>query len=298
MSDKGRVIALGFFDGVHVGHKALLDKVTDRAKQMDLIPSVINFDVHPDSLVFKKPVDLIYNSSKRTEILRKEFDINDIIMIHFDRELMTTPWDVFLADLISENRVKWIVVGYDFKFGYKGLGTPERIKEFCDNIGLGFDMIPAVLLDGNIVSSSMIRNCITAGDMETANKLLGREFSVSGTIVHGKHLGSKIGFPTVNINMPDGISVPSFGVYASRTLVKGKFFDSVTNVGRRPTFYTESEIVIETHLLNDFDDLYGIIAEIFFYKKLRNEIRFSDASELSLQISEDIKNTEEFFQKK
>jgi riboflavin kinase/FMN adenylyltransferase len=298
MSDKGRVIALGFFDGVHIGHKALLDKVIERSDKMELIPSVINFDIHPDSLVFNKPVDLIYSSRKRTEIIRKEFNIEDIIMIHFDRELMTTPWDVFLKDLISENRLEWIVVGYDFRLGYKGSGTPDRIRQFCEENGLGFDMIPAVEMNGNIVSSSMIRNCIASGDMENANKMLGREFSISGTIVHGRHLGSKIGFPTVNLNMPEGLTVPSFGVYASRTLIKGEMFESITNIGRRPTFYTESEIVLETHIFDVSEDLYGENAEIFFCKKIRSEIKFTDASELSLQISDDIEKVKRFFAKK
>lgn len=297
MSDKGRVIALGFFDGVHIGHKALLDKVIERASQMDLIPSVINFDIHPDSLVFNKPVDLIYSGSKRIELIKKEFRIEDLIMIHFDRELMKTPWDVFLKDLISENSLKWIVIGYDFRLGYKGLGTPERIRGFCENNGLGYDIIPAVLMDGNIVSSSMIRNCIASGDIETANNMLGREFSVSGTVIHGQHLGSKIGFPTINIKMPDGLTIPSFGVYASKTLVKGNLFESITNIGKRPTFYTDSEILLETNILDYSEDLYGEKVEIFFYKKIREEIRFSDASELSSQISDDIKNTEDFFAK-
>ena len=130
------------------------------------------------------------------------------------------------------------------------------------------------------------------------NELLGREFSISGKIVHGRHLGSKIGFPTINIHMPEGLTVPSFGVYASKTLIKGEYFESITNIGRRPTFYTDSEIVLETHLFNVSEDLYEEEAEIFFCKKIRGEKKFSDASELSLQISEDIEKVKEFFAKK
>ena len=219
-------------------------------------------------------------------------------MIHFDRELMTTPWDVFLTDLISTNRLKWIVIGYDFRLGYKGLGTPERIKQFCEINGLGFDLIPAVVKNGTVVSSSMIRNCIASGKLETANELLDREFSISGPVIHGRHLGSKIGFPTININMPDSIIVPSFGVYASKTLVKGMLYESITNIGKRPTFFSDSEIVLETHIFHDFEDLYDENAEIFFYKKVRSETKFSSASELSFQISEDIQIVKKFFEKK
>ena len=297
MSDKGRVIALGFFDGVHIGHKALLDKAKERAAQMDLIPSVMNFDVHPDSLVFNRKIDLIYGCEKRTEIIKNDFEIDDIIMINFDKELMQTPWDVFLSGLAAEKKMKWTVIGYDFRLGYKGLGTPEKISDFCAENGIGLDIIPAVELKGNVVSSTLIRNCVNAGDIETANEMLGRPFSISGRIESGKQLGHKIGYPTINTKIENGITVPSFGVYATKTLIKGKLLESITNIGKRPTFYSDSEITLETNIFKCSEDLYGENSEIFFYKKIRDELKFFDASELSSQISEDIKNVIDFFQK-
>ena len=298
MTNNGRVIALGFFDGVHIGHKALLDKVNERAVQFNLTPSVINFDIHPDTLVLNSAVDLIYGSEKRMEILHKEFGINDIVMIRFDRTLMETPWDDFLEDLIRDNGIMRIVVGYDFRLGYKGLGTPEKIREFCIKHDIGFDLIPAIVKDGEIVSSSLIRNCIRDGHMEKADSLLGRPFSISGRIRHGRRIGTKIGYPTINLKMPDGITVPSFGVYATNTYINGYKHWSITNVGTRPTFNSELDISVETNIFNYSGDLYGDDCEVFFYKKIRDEKRFSSPDLLSVQIAEDVKAVNEFFSKK
>ena len=298
MPGKGRVIALGFFDGVHIGHKALFDKVNDRAQQMDLIPSVMNFDVHPDKIVFNKPVGLLYNSEKRLEIIRKEFHIDDSILIHFDQKMMETSWDVFLTRLIEENELKWIVIGYDFTLGYKGLGTPEKISELCQIKGVGIDIIPPVELNGITVSSSQIRNYICGGDVIAANEMLGREFSINGKIIYGNHIGSKLGFPTINVMIPEGIILPSFGVYASKTSINNNSFDSITNIGIRPTFYSDSEITLETNIFNCTGDLYGLTAEIFFYKKIRDERKFADGADLSTQITKDIFEVKKFLNRK
>ena len=295
MTDKGRVIALGFFDGVHIGHKALLDRVCERAAENDLIPSVFNFDTHPDALVFGRKVDLIYESDKRIEIIRDEFGISDIIVIHFDRAMMETPWDQFLKSLIEKHSLKWVVIGYDFRFGWKGLGTPEKVKCFCEENGLGFDLIPAVLSEGETVSSTLIRDCIRSGKMEKADALLGRPFSIQGDILHGHNVGKGLGYPTINMKISEKISVPSFGVYVTKTLVNGIEYASITNVGTRPTFYTDSEITVETNILDYSDDLYGQKAEIFFYKKIRDERKFASPEELTGQISNDVREVREYF---
>ena len=295
MTDKGRVIALGFFDGVHIGHKALLDRVNERAAEHGLIPSVINFDTHPDSLVFNRKVDLIYDNDKRIEIINKEFGISDIIMIHFDRAMMETPWDEFLRRLIEKHSLRWVVIGYDFRFGWKGLGTPDKVSQFCRENGIGFDLIPAVEKDGETVSSTLIRSCISSGEMEKAEALLGRPFSISGEILHGHNVGTRIGYPTINLIISEKISVPSFGVYATQTLVKGMKYPSITNVGTRPTFYTDSEITVETNILDYSEDLYEENAEIYFYKKIRSEQKFSSPEELTARISKDVEEVRRFF---
>ncbi len=295
MAEKGRVIALGFFDGVHIGHKALLDRVNERAAEHGLIPSVINFDTHPDSLVFNRTVGLIYDNEKRIEIINKEFGISDIIMIHFDRAMMETPWDEFLSLLLEKHFLRWVVIGYDFRFGWKGLGTPDKVSDFCRNNGLGFDLIPAVEKDGETVSSTIIRRCITRGEMEKAEALLGRPYSVSGKILHGRKVGTRIGYPTINLKISEKISVPSFGVYATETLVKGNKYHSITNIGIRPTFYTNSEITMETNLFDYSENLYEENAEIFFYKKIRGEKKFSSPEELTVQISKDVAEVRRFF---
>ena len=288
MIENNRVLALGFFDGVHIGHKALLDTVNHRASQFSLIPSVLSFDIHPDDLLYSNSTPLLYSDKKRSEILLREFGISDIILLHFDESLMKTEWDRFLDNLIENYHVKWLVAGYDFRFGYQGAGTADRLKEYCFEKEIGCDIVPAIMQDGEIVRSSLIRTCIQKGNMKLADKLLGRPYTIDGIVQKGYHIGTKIGFPTVNLLIPDRQIVPHFGVYATKTILNGKSFPSITNIGVRPTFSSSEQVTVETYILDYHQALYDSMIEIAFYGFIRDEIRFSDASELSAQIRKDI----------
>lgn len=293
MTEKSRALALGFFDGVHIGHKALLELVIQRAAENSMIPSVLNFDIHPDNLLHSNTTPLLYNNEKRREIFLREFGISDIILLHFDIGLMQTEWDVFLDSLIREHHVQWLVAGYDFRFGYRGCGTSETLQKYCREKGIGCDIVPPVLKDGEVVRSSLIRKCILEGDMGRANDLLGRPYSIGGIISEGHHIGTKIGFPTINLVIPEQQIVPHFGVYATMAALNGKGYPSITNVGVRPTFSNLNKITIETHVLDFQEVLYGCNAEIFFYGFIRDEIPFPDASALSDQIRIDIGKAKE-----
>ena len=216
MEETKRVIALGFFDGVHIGHGELLKRTKQRAAELHAMPSVLSFDVHPDTLVFGKEVPLINSAIGREEIIRRCYGIENVVFIHFNRRVMQMDWRDFLEDLIRDLEICHIVVGHDFCFGYRGQGTATRLREYCAEHGLGCDVIPPVMLDGQIVSSTHIRELIAAGEIEEANRWLGHPHTLADTVHSGYHLGRKLGTPTINMFFPHGVIVPRHGVYASK----------------------------------------------------------------------------------
>lgn len=298
MADIKRAIALGFFDGVHLGHAALLNKTKERAQQEGAIPSVMSFDVHPDTLVFGKEVPLINSLIGREDLIRRIFGIENVVFLHFNQRLMRMPWKEFIDSAVEELNLCWIVVGHDFRFGYRGEGTAEKLLEYCARRGIGCDVIPAVTLDGRIVSSTLIRDLIREGKIEEANRFLGHPHTLSDTVHSGYHLGAKMGTPTINMYFPDGVLVPKHGVYASRVFLEnGENYVAVTNVGVRPTVSTDNRVSVESHLLDYSGNLYGRQARVEFYGFLREEFRFYSMQELGRQIRLDAENARQFFKK-
>ncbi len=296
MEEKKRVIALGFFDGVHIGHGALLRRTSERAAELGAMPSVLSFDVHPDTLVFGREVPLINSAIGREEIIRRCYGIQNVVFIHFNRRVMQMDWRDFLEDLIRELQICHIVVGHDFSFGYKGQGTPLRLREYCAEHGLGCDVIPPVMLDGEIVSSTRIRELIAAGDIEEANRWLGHPHTLADTVHSGYHLGTKLGSPTINMFFPDGVVIPRHGVYASKVyLENGESHVAVTNVGVRPTVSSGERVSVESHLLDYSGNLYGRQARLEFYSFLRAEMKFESFEALSQQIRRDAEAAREYF---
>ena len=202
MNGMRRAVALGFFDGVHIGHAALLERVKERAAQTGAVPAVMTFDVHPDTLVFGKEVPLINSAPEREEIIRRIYGIDTTIFLHFNRTLMQMPWQEFIASAVDELGIEAVAVGHDFSFGYRGQGTPERLRDWCAGRGIICDVIPAVKIDGRIVSSTEIRGLIAEGKIEEANRLLGHPHTLSDVIHSGYHLGTKLGSPTINMAFP------------------------------------------------------------------------------------------------
>ena len=299
MPNEKRVIALGFFDGVHIGHAALLEKTKQRAEELGAMPSVLSFDVHPDTLVFHKEVPLINSAIGREEIIRRCFGIQNVVFIHFNQHVMRMPWQEFLRSLVEELQVCHIVVGHDFCFGYRGEGTAERLKSYCAENGLGCDVIPPVLLDGQIVSSTHIRELIQSGQIEEANRWLGHPHTLSDTVHSGYHLGRKLGSPTINMFFPDGVLVPRHGVYAAKVFLEnGQSYIAVTNVGVRPTVSEENRVSVESHLLDYSGNLYGRQARLEFYSFMRDEIKFDSFEALSEQIRLDAENARAYFAEK
>ncbi len=293
---KKKVMALGFFDGIHIGHAALMNMIIKRAQENEAEPAVLTFDVHPDSLVFKKNVPLINSADDRERILRRCFGINDVVVVHFNQSVMHMDWKVFINELIDEMNLCWIVVGHDFKFGYKGLGTAEKLKEYCAQRGVGCDIIPPVCKDGVIVSSTLIRGLIENGEVEKANEYLGRPHTLIDVVRSGYHLGTQMGTPTINMRFPDGVIIPRHGVYAAKAYVDGEEYMSVTNVGVRPTVSEDGGVNVESYLLDFNGNLYGRLVRLDFYKFMRPERKFDDIDELAAQIKHDAVSTREYFE--
>ena len=295
---KKKVMALGFFDGIHIGHAALMNMIIKRAQEYDAEPAVLTFDVHPDSLVFKKNVPLINSADDRERILSRCFGIDDVVVVHFSQSVMHMDWKVFIDELIDDMDLCHIVVGHDFKFGYKGLGTAEKLEEYCAQRGVGCDIIPPVCKDGVIVSSTLIRGLIENGEIEKANEYLGRPHTLTDVVRSGYHLGTQMGTPTINMRFPDGVIIPRHGVYAAKAYVDGEEYMSVTNVGVRPTVSEDGGVNVESFLLDFTGNLYGRLVRLDFYKFMRPERKFNDIDELAAQIKHDAESTREYFENK
>ena len=294
--DKKTVIALGFFDGVHAGHASLMQRAAERAAEKNMEPVVVSFDVHPDTLVFGTKVPLINSARDREDIVYRSFGIERVVLLHFSRTVMQTPWDEFLSSLIEELNAGHIVAGYDFTFGSRGEGNAEKLSAYCAGHSIGCDIMPAVMLEGGVVSSTRIRACLEQGDIPMANRLLGHPYFLSDTVHPGFHLGRKLGSPTINMYYPDNVLVPRRGVYAARAVFEdGSFVNAVTNIGTRPTVTDSDAVSVESHLLGFSGDLYGRHVRLDFYAFLRPEQKFESFELLSAQIKKDTAAAEEFF---
>ena len=296
MAQLKRAIALGFFDGVHIGHGALLNKTKQRAQELGAVPSVLSFDVHPDTLVFGKDVPLINSALGREEIIRRCYGISDVVFIHFSRQTMQMPWQDFADNIISQLGLVWMVVGHDFCFGYRGEGTAEKLRDYCAQRNIGCDIIEPVRLDGRVVSSTYIRTLIADGEMEQAARYLGHPHTLQDTVHSGYHLGTKLGAPTINMRFPEGVIVPRHGVYAAKVYLEdGSEHIAVANVGIRPTVSEDQSVNVETHLIEFSGNLYGRQARVEFYRFLRPERKFPDYEALSRQIRQDADNALAYF---
>ena len=298
MEQKRRVIALGFFDGVHLGHGELLKTVARRASQLNAVPAAVTFDTHPDQLILRQPVSLLTSPAERADLMQRLYGISDIVVAPFDDHMMHMPWEEFITGfLVKGCGAVHLVAGHDFHFGYMGEGNPQRLKEKCTQLGLGCDIVPKVVKDGITISSTYIRTLIAQGEMERAAEFLGHPFTLIGQVRHGKQLGRRLGFPTINLILPEGVIIPAFGVYATRVyLPDGQVRMGVTNVGVRPTVDGEdAPITVEGYLLDYEGDLYGQTVRMEFFRHLRPERRFDSLDDLKAMVLHNADQTREYF---
>ncbi len=296
MNHQPTVIALGFFDGVHRGHGALLRRTVERAAALGVTPAVFTFDRPPKEVVTGHPVPLINSPEDRRALIRRLYGIEQVIMAPFDRAMMTMSWQDFITSLVEQYGAVHLVAGHDYHFGYKNEGTPELLRSRCAELGLGCDIIPKVEYEGITVSSTYIRTLVEAGDVERAAAFLGHPHCLSQIVTHGRRIGRTIGVPTINFVLPPSVLVPDHGVYITRvTLPDGTSCPGVTNVGIRPTVSDGGTLSVETFLLDYDGDLYGQRIRLDFCRRLREEQRFPSLDALRRQILLDIDSARAYF---
>ena len=294
---KERVIALGFFDGVHLGHAALLRRTVEEAAARGVTPAVFTFDRVPKEVLTGIPCPLINSPEDRADLVRRLYGIRDVIMVPFDDEMRTTSWEDFVTKILVERyHAVHLVAGHDHHFGHKNQGSPELLAAKCAELGLGCDIIPKVEIGGITVSSTYIRRLVELGQIERANRFLGHPHTLTQVVRHGHRIGRTIGIPTVNLTAPPHVLVPSHGVYATRVyLPDGACYPAVTNVGTRPTVNNGTDITVESWLL-DFDgDLYGQTLRVEFYHHIRDEICFDSLDALKAEINRNAETTRQYF---
>ena len=289
-----KIFALGFFDGVHLGHQALLKTCCKLAEQLGAQPCAITFQQHPQALFLENPPKLINTNNDRLRLLR-QYGIGPVRFYPVTRDVMGMSCEAFLEELITCGAVGF-VCGSDFRFGNRGEGNAEKLEEFCRVRNLAFRMVGDQMLDDLRVSSTHIRTLLEQGEMEQAVRFLGHPHILTGEVVEGRKIGRTIGIPTANLTVPKEVVQLRHGVYVCKATVEGNAFLAVTNVGNRPTVGGH-KVTVEPWLLDFNGDLYGKTLILEFYSFLRPERKFDSLEDLKAEIQKNAQQTREFFRK-
>lgn len=288
-------VGLGNFDGLHVGHMALINTLIEESQKNGLESVVYTFDKHPENILRKKLITPLLTTVRKKIQLLQETPLDYLYFDKFDEAFSRLkPEEYVKTVLVDRLNVKLAVAGFNYRFGYMGQGNTELLKKLGEIHGFKVIIIEPVKIDDQIVSSTLIRNELSKGRMDNVTKYLGRYYSITGQVCGGKQIGNTIGFPTANIDPEDYLIMPSYGVYVTRTLLDGVLHDSVTNVGLNPTFGEIKKPAVETHILDFNENIYGKDIEVFFLKKLRGEMKFKSVDQLVAQMKKDVQNTREF----
>lgn len=279
-------VTIGNFDGVHLGHQALVRRTLDVCRARDLACVVVTFRPHPRTVLTpERPHTPLSTRTQRFALL-EGLGVRHILELPFTRQLAALPPETFVREYLLPLAPRELVVGHDFTLGRGRSGHPDLLRRIGRELGFGVEQVPAVLADGAPVSSTRLRRCLAEGDVALAHRLLGRPYVLSGTVAHGEGRGAGLGFPTANL---DGAAtlLPGNGVYATRACCGGRSFDAVTNIGCKPTF-GGGRLTVESFLLDTAGDFYGQDLRLEFAARLRGERRFADAGALGRQIGADV----------
>lgn len=290
---KKTVVAIGVFDGVHIGHKRILRAAVKLARRNKARSVALTFYPHPQSVLRHKKAALSLISLKHRINLIKSEGIDECVVFKFTREFSKKPADIFIKDFLADKlHAGWVVVGDDFCFGKEKKGGCSLLVAKGKELGFKLRRVRILKYKGTTVSSSLIRQAVLSGNLKFAERLFGRPVTVLGTVVKGRKIGRQIGFPTANIN-PHHEVVPPCGVYAVKVNIDKKYYNGVLNIGTRPTFYgidkQDKEPAIEVYIFNFNKNIYGRDIETVFIKKIRGETKFKNEGMLAVQIKKDIK---------
>lgn len=284
-------VTIGNFDGVHLGHQALLRRMLDIAADEGLTGVVVTFHPHPRLVVAPHRGHVPLTSRDERMRLLEGLGVQHVLELPFTPELAALSAREFVERYLAPMHMRELVVGHDFSLGSGRSGTPDVLRQLGESLGFGVEQQEAVLREGGIVSSTRLRQCVAAGDVWLASRLLGRRHGYDGRVVPGEGRGRVLGFPTANF-APAGLLLPGEGVYASAMSVDGRWHPAVTNVGRNPTF-NASRLTVESFLLDYDGDLYDKSLRLEFVARLRGEIKFPGPDELIAQIGRDVEQARE-----
>jgi len=290
------ILTIGNFDGLHRGHKKVIRKVIARARELGGTPALLTFEPHPRSYLHPENAPpLILTREEKIEIVSR-WGVELYVEIAFTKEFAAKSAEEFLGNLFDSLSPGEIYIGEDFKFGAGRKGDMEVLRKFSASRGCFAEAVPKLMVDGEEVSSTRVRNELLEGNIERAHVLLGRPFEVRGEVVAGDRRGRTLGFPTANIDMGAKL-IPSNGVYVTcLDMGAGVVLPSVSNLGDRPTFHEKERVVLEIHVLKGTHELYGRRARCLFFHKLRDEVKFNSAEELVAQIAKDKAEAERYFE--
>ena len=290
------IYALGFFDGVHRGHAALLAQCRRLADASGCRAAAVTFSSHPDTLVQGVTPRLINTMQDRVRLL-KEAGMDEVVVLPFDKQMQTMPWQDFLTFLRESYHAAGLVCGHDFRFGNRGDGNADLLCAYCREHQMPCAVVPEQKLEGITVSSTYIRQLLESGHLEQANKFLGHPHILSGQVISGRRLGRTLGIPTANLAVPEEAVALRHGVYACRVLIGEEAFLAVTNIGNRPTVGGH-HVTVEPWILDFQGDLYGKTITVEFHAFLRPEQKFDSTEELKAEIQKNARQTRDFFAKK
>lgn len=279
-------IALGSFDGIHKGHLTLMNELLRISKEEDANSMVYTFKNHPLTVIDKGSRPKIIMSNEEKIKVLKKLGVDILCLDKFDRTLMGMGAHEFIKFLINRFNAKGFIVGFNYRFGYKNKGDVELLEKLSKEYNFELVVMKPFKEDGKVVSSSLVRELIIKGEIEPANSLLTRCFSLEGEIVHGKKLGRTIGFPTANLSVDDEMALPKIGVYYTNVEIDGEIYKGITSVGNNPTVNGDTTTV-ETYVLNFSRDIYGKHFKLYFIERIRSEKKFESLEELKKQLEKD-----------
>ena len=291
-----RVIALGFFDGVHIGHGALLRRVATRAHQLGAVPAAVTFDTRPKELVLNQSTPLLSTAKERSDLMRSLYGVQEVIVLPFDSSFMHMDWQEFVTDfLIARHGAVHLIAGHDFRFGYQGAGNAVRLQKQCAQSGIGCDIIAPVSLDGITVSSTYIRTLVAQGEMYLAMKFLGHPHTIIARASHGNVSGPPSDTATITLTLPPGSVVPASGVYATRIWVDGKAYSAATALGVHSSISSGQPVLAESFLLNFNGEFCEQNVRLEFYQRVQLEQKYRDAADFCTYITGDAEMVKSYF---
>ena len=279
-------VALGSFDGLHYGHLSLVRKTVEVAREKNGKSMVFTYKNHPKTIVKPDSVPkLIMDLDTRLEYLEEE-NVDIVVLRSFTKEFMSMEAENFIKLLCEDYNVKGIVVGFNFRFGHKNLGNVDVLKNLQKKYGYELYIMDPYTYKGNTISSTRIRNCILEGEVKEATNMLSKPYSIKGKVIHGRHIGRTIGFPTANLEFNEKMVIPGKGVYYTNVKYKDRVFKGITSVGNNPTV-NGKELTIETFILNFDKMIYDEELKVYFIEKIRGEMKFDSIDKLVAQIKKD-----------